>query len=433
MDAAVYKQGASLRLSRRLSTIRLACEIEGAGSQGMSEPGTSRSIPFFDFKAVFAEDPDGFTEVIRTTLAGGGIILQKAVDDFERTLANYLGCKHVVGTSDCTNAMMLGLRAAGIGAGDEVILCSHTFIATAQSVHFAGATPVPVEVGPDRMIDADTIEAAVTPRTRAIMVTQLNGRVCDMDRVQEVARKHNLMVVEDSAQALGATFRERMAGTFGTFGAFSFYPSKLLGCFGDGGVLTTNDDGIADRVYHMRNHGADQQKRLNTTSSLWATNSRLDNVQAAILNYKMPKFGASVARRRRLARTYHAAFEGLPDFGRPPGPDTNGPHFDVFQNYEIEVGNRDGLRSHLQRSNIGTIIQWGGAAVHHFRGLGFQQELPRTDTFFRRCMLLPMNQYMSDDDVLQVCSAIREFYGASRWTDLAAETAADHRASRNVA
>ncbi|UYN97250.1 MAG: DegT/DnrJ/EryC1/StrS family aminotransferase [Enhydrobacter sp.] len=385
-------------------------------------------MPFFDFKAVFAEDPDGFTDVFRSTLAEGGIILQKAVDQFEQELAAYLNCRHVVGTSDCTNAMMLGLRAAGLGPEDEVIICSHTFIATAQAVHFAGATPVPVEVGADRMIDPDAIESAVTPRTRAVMVTQLNGRVCDMDRIAAIAGKRGLIVVEDSAQALGATFRGRKAGTFGAFGAFSFYPSKLLGCFGDGGVLTTDDDGIAERVYHMRNHGANRQKQLDRTSTLWATNSRLDNVQAALLSYKLPKFPATVARRRRIARTYHAAFEELPDFGLPPGPDVDGPHFDVFQNYEIDVGDRDGLRAYLQQVGVGTIIQWGGIAIHQLRALGFRQELDRTDRFFARCMLLPMNQYLSDKDVLQVSSSVRAYYGLPPWKDMAAEGEGDWRA-----
>src|SRR3954465_10963309 len=133
------------------------------------------SVPFFDFKAMFAEDPEGFTKVFRDTLATGGIILQAAVSDFEKRLAHFVGCRHAVGTSDCTNAMLLGLRAAGIGNGDEVIFCSHTFVATAQAIHFAGAKPVPVELGVDRMINPDSIEMAISERTRAIMVTQLNG------------------------------------------------------------------------------------------------------------------------------------------------------------------------------------------------------------------------------------------------------------------
>lgn len=383
------------------------------------------TVPFFDFKAVFAEDPDGFMRVFHDTLASGGIILQRAVDDFETGLAAFVGARFAVGTSDCTNAMHLGLRAAGIGSGDEVIVCSHTFIATAQSVHLAGAVPVPVEMAADRMIDPEAVEAAVTPRTRAILVTQLNGRVCDMDRLEAIAARHGVVLCEDSAQALGASWRGRRAGTFGSFGAFSFYPSKLLGGFGDGGALTTNDEVIADRVFRMRNHGANRQKQLEVDATLWSTNSRLDNIHAAVLNYKFPRFPRTLARRRRIARTYHRAFQDLPDFGRPPGPDAPGPHFDVFQNYEVDCGDRDGLRRHLQANGVGTIVQWGGAAVHQMRGLGFTQRLPRTEAFFRRCLLLPMNQYMSDADVLHVCTAVRGFYRNSGWHEMAEERPED--------
>jgi dTDP-4-amino-4,6-dideoxygalactose transaminase len=376
-------------------------------------------VPFYDFKALYAEDPAGFTRVFQETLSAGGLILQAAVDEFEGHIASYVGSRFAVGTSDCTNAMQLGLRALSIGTGDQVLFCSHTFVATAQAIHYAGATPVPVDVGEDRMIDPDAIEAAITPRTKAVMVTQLNGRVCDMARVEAVARKHGLLVLEDSAQALGATFAGRRAGSFGAFGAFSFYPSKLLGTFGDGGALTTSDEGLADRVYRLRNHGANRMKQLDPNETLWSTNSRLDNLQAAILNYKFPNFPNTLARRRQIARTYHAAFEGLADFGRPPGPDEKGDHFDVYQNYEIDVGDRDGLRQYLDDNGVGTIIQWGGSAVHEMRGLGFTQTLPRTERFFRRCLLLPMHQFLSDADVLQVCAAVRGFHGAGPWKDIA--------------
>jgi dTDP-4-amino-4,6-dideoxygalactose transaminase len=390
-------------------------------------------VPFFDFKAVFAEDPDGFAETFRATLAGGGIILQRAVEEFEERLARYLGCRFAVGLSDCTNSMQIGIRALGIGAGDEVIICSHTFIATAQAVRFAGATPVPVEMQADRMIDPDAIGPAITPKTKAIMVTQLNGRVCDMDRVESVAGRHGLLVLEDAAQALGASFAGRRAGTFGTFGAFSFYPSKLLGGFGDGGALTTNDEALADRVFRMRNHGANRSKQLEADTPLWSTNSRLDNIHAAILNFKFADFPRTLARRRQIARTYHAAFEGLPGFGRPPGPDEPGPHFDVYQNYEIEVADRDSLRAHLQSRGVGTIVQWGGAAVHQMRGLGFTQRLPRTERFFERCALLPMNQYMSDEQVIHVCSMVRAFYGFGAWREMAETQSGDSPAAARSA
>jgi dTDP-4-amino-4,6-dideoxygalactose transaminase len=377
------------------------------------------AVAFFDFKAPYAEGSEAFRAVFNATLGAGGIILQAAVGEFEARLSAFIGSSFAVGTADCTNAMQLGVRALGIGPGDEVIICSHTFIATAQAVHFAGATPVPVEMQEDRMIDPEAIGPAVTVRTKAVMVTQLNGRVCNMDRVQAAADRYGLMVLEDSAQALGASFAGRRAGTFGRFGAFSFYPSKLLGGFGDGGALTTDDAKLADRIFRMRNHGANRQKQLEVEGELWSTNSRLDNLHAALLNHKFPDLHRTLARRRQIARTYHAAFDGLPDFGRPPGPDEPGPHFDVFQNYEIDVGDRDDLRANLQGQGVGTIVQWGGSAVHQMRGLGFSQQLPRTDRFFRRCMLLPMNQYLSDDDVLHVCSAVRAHYGLPAWKDLA--------------
>lgn len=391
----------------------------------MSENGRYRKVPFFDFKAPFAEDPERFTAIFQTTLAAGGIILQAAVDEFEDRLARFVGSTYAIGTADCTNAMLLGLRALGIGRGDEVIFCSHTFVATAQSIHFCGATPVPAEVGLDRMMDPDRIEALVTARTKAIMVTQLNGRVCDMDRIGAIAAKHGLQVVEDSAQALGGSFGGQRAGTFGAFGAFSFYPSKLLGGFGDGGAVTTGDGKIAEAVYRMRNHGANRQKRLEPTSTIWSTGSRLDNVQAALLNHKFESLPTALARRRQIARTYHAAFEGLPDFGRPPGPDEGNRHFDVFQNYEVDVGVREPLRTHLEQHGVGTIVQWGGAAVHQMSGLGFTQSLPFTERFFTRCFLLPMNHFLSDDDVLHVSTAVRSYYGFDAWKDMAAANPSD--------
>ena len=376
-------------------------------------------MPFFDFRAPFAEDPERFTEICRETLAGGGIILQAAVDEFEDRLARFVDSAYAIGTADCTNAMLLGLRALGVGRGDEVIFCSHTFIATAQSIYFCGASPVPAEVGADRMIDPDKIEPLVTPKTKAIMVTQLNGRVCDMDRVGAVAAKHGLSVVEDAAQALGGSFDGQRAGTFGAFGAFSFYPSKLLGAFGDAGAVTTGDSKLAEAIYRMRNHGANRQKRLDRSSKVWSTGSRLDNLQAALLNHKFASLPQALARRRQIARTYHAAFEGLPDFVRPPGPDEGNRHFDVFQNYEVDVGERDRLRTHLDQHGVGTIVQWGGAAVHQMSGLGFTQSLPVTERFFERCFLLPMNHFLSDDDVLHVCTAVRNFYGLPAWRDIA--------------
>jgi dTDP-4-amino-4,6-dideoxygalactose transaminase len=379
----------------------------------------SGNVPFFDYRAIYEDDPAGFDEVFRRTVAAGQIILQKPVENFEQALKEFLGCRHVVGLSDCTNAMTLGLRALGLAPGDEVILCSHTFLATAQAIHFAGGTPVPVEMQADRTIDPDAVEAAITSRTRAIMPTDLNGRTCDMTRLEAIAAKHGVALVTDSAQALGSSFAGRRAGTFGRFGTFSFYPSKLLGGFGDAGALATNDDQLADRVRRMRNHGANAEKIIEPDYPQWGTNNRLDTLHAAILLHKMERFPATLARRRQIARTYQSAFEEIADLGLPPGPDVPGRHFDVFQNYEVESGRRNALRRHLSEQGIGTIIQWAGTPVHRMKGLGFAQNLPRTDAFFERCFLLPMNQYLNDADVLRVCSAVRAYFGLGPWHELA--------------
>jgi len=377
-----------------------------------------REVPFFRWSALFNEDPEGFTEVFRRTMAAGQIILQAPGEQFEAAVADFLGAKHVLGVADGTSAIELGLRAMNLKGGDEVIISSHTFVATAQAIHYAGATPVPVEMQDDWMIDPASIKARITSRTKAIMVTQLNGRTCDMDAVQAVADAAGLPVLEDAAQALGSSFKGRRASTFGEFGTISLYPSKLLGGFGDGGLFVTDNDELADTVFRLRNHGANARKELDPAWPGWATNSRLDTLHAALLLHKLPTFPASLGRRRQIARTYHAALEGLP-IDRPPAPDAAGDHFDVYQNYEIATDRRAALRAHLLDLGVGTIVQWAGQPVHHLNGLGLSADLPVTDRFFERCFLLPMNQFLTDEDVLHVCSVVRGFYGQSAWSDMA--------------
>ena len=369
-------------------------------------------VPFFDWKALFAERADDYLRIIEQTCSSGGFILHAAVEDFERKLAAYVGVKHAIGLSDCTNAMLLGLRASGIRPGDEIILPSHAFIAAAQAIHFAGAVPVPVDLddGDGCLIDPVAAAAAITPRTRGIMAVHVNGRVCEMDALQALADRYGLEIYEDAAQALGARLDRRSAGTFGRWAAFSFYPSKTLGCFGDAGALVTNDDDLAEVVRAMRNHGAGPDKRISPDCGLWGTNSRLDNVHAAILLYKLGWYGEAIARRREIAERYQQEFAGIGELTLPPAPGGDDRHFDIFQNYEVRCDCRDALRAHLDDRLIGTIVQWGGTALHHFRGLGFTQQLPRTDRFFGTSLLLPMNHLLTDDQVDCVIDAVQEFF-----------------------
>lgn len=369
---------------------------------------TAQAIPFFNYPALFKKDESKMMDILRDVLSRGAFILQKDLTDFEDALKEYLGVKYVYGVADGTNAMILGLRAMGIGAGDEVILPSHTYIATAASVHFVGAIPVLADMGPDHMVDPASIESKITDRTAAIMPVQLNGRTCDMDAIQDIVDRHGLRLCEDAAQALGSSFKGKSAGTFGEFGTFSFYPAKVLGSFGDGGAVVTDDDEIGRKLGLLRDHGRDE----NGDVVEWGTNSRLDNVQAAVLNFKFNTYDEDIERRRDIARMYHERLSGLNDITLPPSPDADPRHFDVYQNYELESGHRDALKAYLAERDIGTLIQWGGTPVHQFRELGFDETLPATERFFERCFMLPMHTALSDDDVERICDVIHEFYRA---------------------
>jgi dTDP-4-amino-4,6-dideoxygalactose transaminase len=365
-------------------------------------------IPFFNYPALFNQYEKQFTDIFVDVGRRGAYILQKDVTDFEASLAEYLNVKHVFGVADGTSAIIIGLKAAGIGQGDEVIMPSHTYIATAGALQFLGGVPVLADIGPDNMLDPDDIEHRITSRTKAICPVQINGRTCDMDRIQAIADKHGLQVIEDAAQALGARYKGRAAGTFGTFGTISFYPAKLLGCFGDGGAVMTNDDTVGETLSMLRDHGRNSDGRVVT----WGINSRLDNLQAAILNFKFKHYEDEVSRRREIARQYDAAFRDMPEITVPVGPDSDEDRRDVYQNYEMAADRRDELRDYLRNERgIGTIIQWAGTPVHQFNELGFNQsDLPKTDAFFKRCLMLPMNVSVTDEQLAHVIASVKSFY-----------------------
>jgi dTDP-4-amino-4,6-dideoxygalactose transaminase len=376
------------------------------------EPRVDVPVPFFDWRALFDERAADYLRIIEKTASDGGFILHTAVEEFERKLACYLGAKHAIGVSDCTNAMLLGLRAAGVRPGDEIILPGHAFIAAAQSIHFAGAVPVPVELDERDgwLMSPQAVRAAITRRTRGIMPVHVNGRVCDMRAIRAIADEYGLEIYEDAAQALGARIDGTPAGKFGRWAAFSFYPSKTLGCFGDAGALVTDDDEIAAAVRAMRNHGAGADKRISADCTLWGTNARLDNIHAAILAFKLGWYEEVIDRRREVALRYDAAFSGIPQLHLPPAPGEDERHFDIFQNYEVRSDCRDALKAFLSDRQIGTIVQWGGLPLHQFRGLGFTQQLPLTDRFFATSLLLPMNHLLTDEQVEAVIDAVQEYF-----------------------
>jgi len=366
-----------------------------------------KNIPFFNYPALFKAQEKEIMDVFYDVMRRGAYILQKDLVEFEESLQDFLNVKHVFGVADGTNALLIALRAVNIKAGDEVILCSHTYIATAAAVHYAGGTPVLVECGADHMIDPNAVNMAVSEKTRVIMPTQLNGRTCDMEALWNIADLHGLIIIEDAAQALGSKFKGKRAGTFGIAGTFSFYPAKLLGSFGDGGAVVTNDDDVAKQISLLRDHGRNEEGDVVT----WGSNSRLDNIQAAFLKLKLKRFDQDIARRREIASMYQQGLCDIDDLILPPAPDEDENHFDVYQNYELESGHRNQLKKYLAEKGIGTILQWGGKAVHQFKGLGFDDiSLPITEKMTSRFLMLPMHTALSNNDVEYIYKSVRSFY-----------------------
>lgn len=344
-------------------------------------------------------------DTMRDVLSKGDLIMRQQMLDFERNLAAFVGTSDAVGVSNCTDGLRLILEALEIGPGDEVITVSHTFMATMAVIHHVGATPVLVDVGEDHNMDVDLVEAAITARTRAIIPVYLNGRLVLMDRLMDIARRHNLHVIEDTAQALGGAYMGVRGGAWGIAGAFSFYPAKLLGAYGDAGAVVTSDPDLAERLRELRDHG-----RVSKTGfSGYGWNCRLDNLQAAILDLKLTKVPGWIEQRRTLAAIYDEELSGVAGVKRPPGPD-GGPYFDIYQNYVIEAERRDDLVSHLASKGIETLVS-PGPVPNHKQPVGLDHfHLPKTEELCAHVVSLPLNNELDEDQVLEVAGAIKDFY-----------------------
>ena len=365
-----------------------------------------REVPFFDYKQAFISDRESLIRVFEDVGHRGAFVMQEDLVNFEAALASYTGANHAVGVANATDGLEMAWMAVGLKGGDEVIICSHTMLATASAIKTAGGVPVPVDIADDGLIDPDAIANAIGPNTVGIMPTQLNGRTCNMDSVMSLADKHHLYVVEDAAQALGSKFKGKCAGTFGQASAISFFPAKVLGCLGDGGAVLTNSSKIFEAVYQLHDHGRNSSGEVKS----WGRNSRLDNLQSAILNERFKKYENVISRRRKIAEIYGERLQGIEELTLPPGPNDCLDHFDIYQNYELEAERRDDLKQHLRVNGIGTLIQWGGKAVHQWEVYEFKLHLPKVELFFEKCLMLPMNMFISDDDVHYVCDKVYQFY-----------------------
>jgi dTDP-3-amino-2,3,6-trideoxy-4-keto-D-glucose/dTDP-3-amino-3,4,6-trideoxy-alpha-D-glucose/dTDP-2,6-dideoxy-D-kanosamine transaminase len=365
---------------------------------------TQYRVPFVDYRKQYRALKGELDAAIARTLGEGQLILREDVSRFETDLAALVGVREAIGLNSGTDALIFALRAAGIGPGDEVITVAHTFLASIAAVVHVGATPVLVDVGDDYLMDMDAAASAVTPRTRAIMPVHLNGRVCDMDRCLEIARRHRLVLIEDAAQALGALFDGRRAGSFGQASCFSFYPAKLLGAAGDAGAACTDDPDIAHRLRLLRDHG----RETKDSHVLFGFTSRLDNLQAAVLNAKMPCVPAWIERRRALAKIYDRLLADVPQVRIPPRPDAR--HDDIYQNYVIRAERRDDLVAHLRSNGVEVLVS-NPVPVHKHPALGLSHfRLPITERLAGEVVSLPLVPELEEEQIEYAAAQVRAFY-----------------------
>lgn len=335
------------------------------------------------------------------------LIMRGDLRQLEENIAKFVGVKYAVGLNSGTDALFFSLLAAGIGRGDEVITVAHTFVATVASIIFTGAKPILVDIADDFNIDVDKIEAAITGKTKAIIPVHLNGRICNMEKIMQIANKHKLVVIEDAAQAMGAKFDNKKAGSFGLTGCFSFYPMKILGGAGDGGMVVTNNKRIADKIYLLRDH---MQNRKTGELLGFGYNSRLDNFHAAIINLKLEYLSKWIERRREVARIYNEGLKDIQEVKLPPEPKENDKYFDVFQNYVIRAKKRDELVEYLKKNGVETLISWR-KPMHKHKALGLSHfKLPMTEKISKEVVSLPMNTEITDEQVEYVIECIRKFY-----------------------
>lgn len=363
-------------------------------------------VPFFDYPQHFLSEKQAFENLFSDVMSRGSFIMQDELRQFETDLASFLGCRHAIGVADGTAALTMSLLASGIKPGDEVIISSHTFIATAAAIHHVGAIPVVCDCDPRGMIDVRKINELITHKTSAIMPTQLNGTTCDMKELTDLCNSSNLVIVEDSCQALGASYLSQKAGTFGLAGSFSFFPAKTLGCFGDGGAVITNSDNVAEQILLLRNHGRDSTGNV----SCFGYNGRLDNIQAAFLSQKLKSYPDAINRRREIASMYIDGLNSISEIALPEDPRSNKLRFDIYQNFEIQVPDNRLFQDYLAANGVGTLIQWSGRLMHQFSELGLRSNAQYAEEFSKRYIMLPMNHYMSLQDVNHVISVVVSFF-----------------------
>lgn len=366
---------------------------------------TALRVPFGNMKVHYQAYKQELDDAVHRVLESGHYILGPELDKFEADFAKFLGCKYTVGCASGTEAIYLALAACGVGPGDEVLVVAHTAVPTISAISMTGATPVFVDIKASTYVIRESeLEAKITPKTKVIVPVHLYGHMADMEAIMKVANKHGLKVMEDVAQATGASFRNQNAGTIGDYGAFSFYPSKNLGAFGDGGAISTNSEENYKKLIMLRNYG--QSKRY--YHDIVGINSRLDEIQCAILAAQLPYVHEWNDRRREIADRYTAA---LKDVVVTPVEQTGCKH--VYHLYVIQTTHRDELQQYLLDRGIQCLIHYPIPAhlQQAYSFLGYKPgSLPTTEHIVKRILSLPMFPELTNEQVDMVIEGIIDFH-----------------------
>ena len=366
-----------------------------------------RKVPYVDFSAQYAAEKKTILSTLDRTLSGGELILGEEVEAFEKGFAKICRTRFALGVANGTDALVMVLRALGVGPGDEVITAPNSFVASASAAALVGATPRFCDVGPDQLMDPKALKKAIPKRTKAIIPVHLTGRVCKMDEINRIAKKRGLFVIEDAAQAVGAAYKGRKSGSFGVAGCFSLHPLKNLNAAGDAGVIVSDNAALIEKLKLMRNHGLKNRNEV----SFWGYNSRLDNIQAAILNMRLPGLAKVQAARRKNAAFYRKALAGLEQFIQVP-PDAKG---DVYHLFVIQADRRDELQKFLREQGVSTAVHYP-TPIHlqpAARKLGYKKgDFPECERQSARILSLPIHQYLTAKQLKLVADSIRRFYTA---------------------
>jgi dTDP-4-amino-4,6-dideoxygalactose transaminase len=367
---------------------------------------TTFRVPFVDLPRQYLGLREQLLAAMDRVCKSGAYVLGEDVARFEEEIAEYCGTRRALGVANGSDALMLSMKALGIGSGDEVITAPNSFIASAWTIAAVGAKPVFADVGDDYNIDPACVEAAITPRTRAIMPVHLTGRPARMDELLAICRKHGLAMVEDAAQAIGARYKGRRTGSFGVAGCFSLHPLKNLHAYGDGGLITTDDDVLWEKLLKLRNHGLRNRDECDS----WGYNSRLDSIQAAVLRIKLPHLEAWNERCRDIAGRYRVALEkhiSVPHDRPEEEP--------IYHRFIVQVDERERLMEYLVEQGVETKVNYP-IPIHLQpigRQLGYEAgDFPVTERQARRIMSLPLYPELRDEEIDFVIDRVESFYRA---------------------